>query len=99
MKRNRQGRAVNIEWSYCLICQRKQKANITNTYQTLRTVASNMTEFRYMGELDLEWYAITEMFNENGNRVHVTLYESLKTNNAYILFYISNLLAKAPGLN
>ena len=58
-----------------------------------------MTEFRYMGELDLEWYAITEMFNENGNRVHVTLYESLKANNAYILFYISNLLAKAPGLN
>ena len=58
-----------------------------------------MTEFRYMGELDLEWYAITEMFNENGNRVHVTLYESLKRNNAYILFYISNLLAKAPGLN
>ena len=23
MERNRQGRAVNIEWSYCLICQRK----------------------------------------------------------------------------
>ena len=46
-----------------------------------------MTEFRYMGELDLEWYAITEMFNENGNRVHVTLYESLKTNNKY--FFLS----------
>ena len=38
-------------------------------------------EFRNLGELDLEWDAITKILNENGDRVHTTLYESLKTNN------------------
>ena len=82
MKRNVQGRAVNIDWNYCFICQRKQKTDITNTHETLRTVASNITEFRNLGELVLEWDAITEIVDENGNRVHTTLYKSLKTNNA-----------------
>ena len=81
MKINRQGHAVNIDWNYCFICQRKQKTNITNTDETLKTTANNITEFRNVGELDLEWDAITEILDENGNRVHTTLYESLKTNN------------------
>ena len=40
-----------------------------------------MTEFRNLSELDLEWDAIIEILSENGNRVHTTLYKSLKTNN------------------
>ena len=83
MKRNHQGRAINIDWNYCFICQRKQKTNITNAHETLKTVASNITEFRNPGELDLEWDAITKILDENVNRVHTTLYESLETNNAF----------------
>ena len=44
MKRNHQGRAINIDWNYCFICQRKQKMNITNTDEALKTVESNITE-------------------------------------------------------
>ena len=78
MKRNRQGCAINIDWNYCFICQRKQKTNITNTDETLKTIASNITKLRNPGELDLDWDAITEIVNENGNHVHSTLYRSLK---------------------
>ena len=81
IKRNHQGHGINIDWNYCFICQRKQKTKITNTDETLKTVASNITELRNLGELDLEWYAITKILDENGNRVHTTLYESLKMNN------------------
>ena len=31
---------------------------------------------------DLEWDAVTDIVDENGNRVHTTLHESLRTNNA-----------------
>ena len=82
MKGNHQGRAINIDWNYCFICQRKQKTNITSTDEKLKTVASNITEFRNLGERDLEWDAITEILDENGNRVHTTVYESLKMHNA-----------------
>ena len=78
MKRNQQVHVINIDWNYCFICQRKQKTNITNTDKTLKTVASNTTDFRNLGELDLEWDAINEIIDENGNRVHTILYESLK---------------------
>ena len=40
------------------------------------------TEFRNLVGLDLEWDAITEILDKNGNRVHTILYESLKTNNS-----------------
>ena len=49
MKHNHKGRVINIDWidwNYCFIYQRKQKTNITNTDETLKTVASNITEFR-----------------------------------------------------
>ena len=82
MKRNHQGRAINIDWNYCFICLRKQKTNITYTDEILKTVARNITEFRNLGELDLEWDAFTEILDENANRVYTTLYESLKTTNA-----------------
>ena len=61
MKGNHQGRAINIDWNYCFICQRKQNTNITNTDEKLKIVASNITEFRNLGERDLEWDAIIEI--------------------------------------
>ena len=82
MKRNRQGHVINIDWNYCFICQRKQKTNLIDTDETLKTVANNITEIQNLGELDLEWDAITEIVDGSGNWVHTTLYESLKTNNA-----------------
>ena len=48
----------------------------------MKTVVSNITEFRNLGERDLEWDAITEILDENGNRVQTTVYESLKMHNA-----------------
>ena len=38
IKRNHQGRAANIDWNYCFICQRKQKTIITNSDETLKTL-------------------------------------------------------------
>ena len=67
MKRSQQGQTSHVDWGYCFICQRKQKTNITNTDKILKTVESNITKLRYMGELDLEWDAITEIIDENGN--------------------------------
>ena len=79
IKRNHQGHGINIEWNCCLICERKQKTKIKD--EALKTVASNIIELRNLGKLGLEWYAITKILDENWNRVHTTLYESLKTNN------------------
>ena len=47
----------------------------------IKTVANNITEYRNLGELDLDWNAITETVHENGNQTNSsTLYESLKKN-------------------
>ena len=41
----------------------------------------NITEYRNLGKPDLDWNAITETVDENGNRTNSsTLYESLKKN-------------------
>ena len=37
----------------------------------MKTVAKNITEFRNLGELDLEWGAFTEILDENANRVRI----------------------------
>ena len=80
MKRKANERPVNVDKKYCFNCQKRQKKDITDTDDTLKTVA-NITEYRNLGELDLDWNAITETVHENGNRTNSsTLYESLKEN-------------------
>ena len=65
------------------LAKKRQKKDITDTDDTLKTVANNITEYRNLGELDLDWNAITETVHENGNRTNSsTLYESLKKNRA-----------------
>ena len=79
MKRKANERPVNVDWKYCFICQKRQKKDITDIDDILKTVANNITEYRNLGELDLDWNAITETVDENGNRTNSsTLYESLK---------------------
>ena len=83
MKRKANERPVNVDWKYCFICQKRQKKDITDIDDILKTVANNITEYRNLGELDLDWNAITETVDENGNRTDSpTLYESLKKNRA-----------------
>ena len=83
MKRKANEHPVNVDWKYCFICQKRQKKDITDTDNTLKTVANNITEYRNLSELDLDWNAITETVDENGNRTNSsTLYESLKKNRA-----------------
>ena len=63
------------------LAKKRQKKDITDTDDTLKTVANNITEYRNLGKLDLDWNAITETVNENRNRTNSsTLYESLKKN-------------------
>ena len=51
------------------------------THDKLKTVANNIIEYKNLGELDLDWNAITETVDENGNRTNSsTFYESLKKN-------------------
>ena len=65
------------------LAKKRQKKDITDTDDTLKTVANNITEYRNLGELDLDWNAITETVDENGNRANSSnLYESLKKNQA-----------------
>ena len=80
MKRKANKRPVNVDWKYCSICQKRQKKD---TDDTLKTVANNITEYRNLDELNLDWNAITETVDENGNRTNSsTLYESLNKNRA-----------------
>ena len=64
------------------LAKKRQKKDITDTDDTLKTVANNITEYRNLGKLDLDyWNAITKTVNENRNRTNSsTLYESLKKN-------------------
>ena len=81
MKRKANERPVNVDKKYCFICQKGQKKDITDTDDTLKTVANNITEYRNLCELDLDWNAITETVHENGNQTNSsTLSESLKKN-------------------
>ena len=76
-------RPVNINWTLCFICQKKHLKDLAVTDETLKTVANNITEYRNVCELDLEWNDITEISDETGNRTNTsTLYESLKKNKA-----------------
>ena len=65
MKRKANERPVNVDWKQCFICQKRQKKDITDTDDTLKTV-----EYRNLGELDLDWNAIIETVDENGNRTN-----------------------------
>ena len=68
---------VNVDWKHCFICQKRHKKDITDTDDALKTAANNITEYRNLGELDLDWNAITETVDENGNRTNSsTLYKS-----------------------
>ena len=50
-----------------------------DTDDTLKTVAKNITEYRNLGELDLDWNAIMETVDGNGNPTSSsTLYESFE---------------------
>ena len=71
MKRRATGCPV-VDWKYCFICQKKHKKDITDTKDTLKTVANNITEFRNIGRLDLEWNLITEVADEHGNRAQAS---------------------------
>ena len=44
-----------------------RKKNITDTDDILKAVANNITEYRNLDKLDLDWNAITETVDENGN--------------------------------
>ena len=71
MKRKANG-CSTFDWKHCFICQKKHKRDITDTDDTLKTVASNITEYRNLGRLDLAWTVITEVVDENGNQtLHV----------------------------
>ena len=77
MKRKANECPVNVDWKYCFICQNRQKKGITDTHDKLKTVANNIIEYKNLGELDLDWNAITETVDENGNRTNSsTLYKS-----------------------
>ena len=81
MKRKANECPVHIDWKYCFICQNRQKKDITDTDDALKTVANNIIEYKNLGELDLDWNAITETVDENRNRTNSsTFYESLKKN-------------------
>ena len=81
MNRKANERLVNVDWKYYFICQKRQKKDIIDTDDILKTVANNITEYRNLGELDLDWNGITETVDENGNRTNSSnLYESLKKN-------------------
>ena len=83
MKRKSNGCPAVVDWRHCFICQKKNKRDITNTDDTLKTVANNITEYRNLGRLDLAWNVITEVVDEEGNRTQASsLYESLKQNKA-----------------
>ena len=42
------------------LAKKRQKKDITDTDDTLKTVANNITEYRNLGKLDLDyWNAIT----------------------------------------
>ena len=83
MKRTATGCPV-VDWKYCFICQKKHKKDIiTDSDDTLKTVANNITEYRNLGRLDLAWNLITEVTDEHGNKAEASsLYESLKHNDA-----------------
>ena len=77
MKRKANEHPANVDWNYCFICQKRQKEDITDTDDTLKAVANNITEYRNLGQPDLNWNAIIETVDENGNRTNSsTLYES-----------------------
>ena len=79
MKRKANKRPVKVDWKYCFIQQIRQKKDITDTDDTLKTVANNLPEYRNLGELDLDWNAIMETVGGNGNPTSSsTLYESFE---------------------
>ena len=81
MKRKAKEYPLHIDCKYCFICQNRQKKDITDTDDALKTVANNIIEYKNLGELDRDWNAITETVDENGNRTNSsTFYESLKKN-------------------
>ena len=83
MKRKANERPVKVDWKYCFIWQKRQKKDITDKDDTLKTVANNITEYRNIGELDLDWNAFTKQSMEMGTQqAHQFCMNPLKKNQA-----------------
>ena len=54
MERKANELPVNVDRKYYFICQKRQKKDITDTDDTLKTVANDITEYRNLDELDLD---------------------------------------------
>ena len=74
MKRNNSGHK-NIDWKYCFICQNKRVPPDNTTDDSLRKLCENLTQFRNLGELDLEWESLAPVMNADGTP---DLYASMK---------------------